>query len=146
MERTRVLKPGSSLSDPSGPNFYDITDLYIGARLQVLSHHFVLLDADEYVFNFMEQDGKRFQYSDNEAITGKIKKLLATLSMEDKTLILEECKKCDKEGLGIIERQDLVKVVKQMFPGILNEHEIITFSRKYEKQPRKPEYFRIVGL
>lgn len=51
MERTRVLLPGSSLTDPQGPRYYDATDLRVGETVTVFAHQFVLLDADEYVFS-----------------------------------------------------------------------------------------------
>lgn len=47
MERTRVLLPSSSLSDPRGPQYYNAQDLYVGASVFVLGHRFILLDADE---------------------------------------------------------------------------------------------------
>jgi hypothetical protein len=144
MERTRVLKPGSTLSDSKGPDYYDIIDLHIGARLQVLSHHFVLLDADEYVFNYMEEDGKRFKYSNKQIVYEKVSKLLRELSGGDKEFLMSEFKKIDKTNSGVIERQELIKLSKSFFPGILSDHELVTFSRKFEVESRKPKYLNML--
>ena len=145
MERTRVLRPGSFLSDPSGPLYYDITDLYVGAKIEVLSHHFVLIDADEYVFNIMEEDGSRFRYSNAAMIKHKITKLLQSLSIEERGALKEKLRKADPKNSGHVDRSFSVSITKANFPGALNDHEIITFSRQFEDVVRKPNYVKILA-
>lgn len=144
MERTRVLRPGSSLSDPSGPSYYEISDLYIGVKIQVLSHHFVLIDADEYVFNYMESEGSRFKNSNVAAVKEKISKLLNSLTPQERDELKSKLRKADPTSSGTIERNVLVNIAKNQFPGILNEHEIVTFSRHFEYSTRKPNYLRLL--
>ncbi|KAJ2996739.1 EF-hand domain-containing protein 1 [Globomyces sp. JEL0801] len=145
MERTRVLKPGSSLSDLSGPSYYDCTDLYLGVKIQVLSHTFILIDADEYVFNYMEAAGDRFKYSAVDATISRISKLLKSLSPEQKLSLKKTLEALDTNKTGTIERNALVGIAKNLFPGILNEHEIVTFSRRFESVVRKPSYVGIIN-
>jgi hypothetical protein len=144
MERTRVLRPGCSLSDPQGPSYYEISDLYIGAKLQVLSHHFVLIDADEYVFNYLESHGSKYKHSDVANVQAKVSRLLKQLSPQEKSILLEKLRKQDPKGTGIVERNALVQVAKSQFPNVLNEHEIVTYSRLFEEIVRKPNYVKLL--
>ncbi len=144
MERTRVLRPGSSLSDPQGPSYYEIQDLYIGAKLQVLSHHFCLIDADEYVFNYLESHGSKYRYSDLQAVHAKLGKLLKSLSQQEKAVLQEKLRKADPKAAGTIERNALIQIAKTQFPGVVNEHEIVTFSRLFEENVRKPNYLKLL--
>ena len=145
MERTRVLRPGSYLADPSGPLYYDITDLYVGAKIEVLSHHFVLIDADEFVFNLMEEDGSRFKFSNSALIKQKVTKLLQALSVEARDALKEKLRKADPKSSGHVDRSLIVSITKTTFPGFLNDHEIITFSRQFEDVSRKPNYVNILS-
>jgi len=36
-------------------DYYNAGDFYVGATLEFNRHRFVLIDADEYAFNYMEQ-------------------------------------------------------------------------------------------
>jgi hypothetical protein len=144
MERTRVLRPGCSLSDPQGPSYYEISDLYIGAKLQVLSHHFVLIDADEYVFNYLESHGSKYRHSDVALVQAKVSHLLKQLSPHEKSILLEKLRKQDPKGTGMVERTALVQITKSMFPNVLNEHEIVTYSRLFEETVRKPNYAKLL--
>lgn len=145
MERTRVLRPGSSLSDPSGPLYYDLTDLYVGTKIEVLSHHFVLIDADEYVYNYMEADPSRFNFSNPFMIKYKITKLLQSLSEQEKGSLKDKLRKADPNNSGLVDRNFIVSLTKSQFPGLLSDHEIITFSRLFEDVVRKPNYVKLLS-
>ncbi|XP_028907716.1 EF-hand domain-containing protein 1 [Ornithorhynchus anatinus] len=49
--KTRVPKPGSSADDPS---YFEPGDLFIGAVVEIFGHRFIIVDADEYVLNYLE--------------------------------------------------------------------------------------------
>lgn len=40
---------------PDGSRMFDATDMFIGARIEINKHKFVLIDADDYAFNYMER-------------------------------------------------------------------------------------------
>ncbi|KAJ3275375.1 EF-hand domain-containing protein 1 [Terramyces sp. JEL0728] len=145
MERTRVLRPGSSLSDPQGPSYYDATDLYIGVKIKVLSHKFVLVDADEFVFNYMEAEGERFKLSNSPAVRAKITRLISSLSKEEIESMRKALKAHDPTNSGVVDRHVLISIAKNQFPGILTEQEIITFSRCFEQVVRKPNYVNLLN-
>jgi hypothetical protein len=140
MERTRVLLPGSSLSDPKGPSYYEISDLFIGAKLQVLSHHFVLIDADEYVFNYLES--QKYKLSDKIAINQKVSQLFQSLNSQERAVLQERFRRMDPKGTGTVDRNQFVQIVKSQFPNVFIDHEIVTFARLHENVVRKPNYLK----
>ncbi|XP_070534018.1 EF-hand domain-containing protein 1-like [Ptychodera flava] len=61
LERTRVTKPGSKAGSPE---FYGPQDMYIGACIQVFSHRFIIIDADDFVLHYLSQNSSDFPGSD----------------------------------------------------------------------------------
>ena len=55
MERTRIKKPNQPLYSTEMSQYYLGQDLYVGATVTFNSHKFVLIDADEYAFRYMEE-------------------------------------------------------------------------------------------
>lgn len=53
LEQTQVAKPKDSELEPTV--HYQAEDLYIGSRVQIYKHNFVLIDADEYALRYMEK-------------------------------------------------------------------------------------------
>ena len=145
MERTRVLRPGSSLSDPSGPSYYDLKDLFVGNMIEVLSHRFVLLDADEYVFNYMEADPSRFKLSDKKVIVEKAGKIIKNLNASAREAFQGQIYKADPQGKGLADRRAIVDVAKTVFGNTFSDHELITLVREYETSVRKVDYKKLLN-
>lgn len=131
MERTRVLKPSSisSLSSvsPLGstkePEYYNASDLYIGANLEIFSHKFLLIDADEYVFNHMEERAKEFKVSDRARVLDVARECarggvggVGRSQLEDKFVAL------DRDGVGAVDRPAAVSALKASWGEKLNDH------------------------
>ncbi|KAJ3101596.1 EF-hand domain-containing protein 1 [Phlyctochytrium bullatum] len=137
MERTRVLKPGSSLSSPQGPSYYDARDLHVGATVEVFKRRFLLLDADEYVFNHMEADAAgSFPMSDRALVLAKARKLAFVGGGEDVGRQLgARLEERDAERNGVVDRKVLVETSRP---------EVITLSRMFEDTPRKVNYRRLI--
>ncbi|NXG11865.1 EFHC1 protein, partial [Sakesphorus luctuosus] len=57
LKKTRVAKPGST---PENPIYYEPSDFAIGSTIEVFGHRFVIIDADEYVLNYMERNAESF--------------------------------------------------------------------------------------
>lgn len=55
MERGRVKKPNQPMYSTELSEYYKASDLFVGAHVQFNSFKFVLIDADEYAFHYMEQ-------------------------------------------------------------------------------------------
>ena len=45
---------------PDGTRYFIERDFFLGARIEILKHKFVLIDADEYAFNYMEKKDVSF--------------------------------------------------------------------------------------
>ncbi|KAJ3192284.1 EF-hand domain-containing protein 1 [Irineochytrium annulatum] len=152
MERTRVLKPGSSLSSPTGPEYYAARDLHVGACVEVFRRVFVLLDADEYVFNYMEDAQQRtrgasgFVMSDLGRVEEKVRRVVASKEGAAVGKALEEKMKAkDIKGSGIVDRKFLVEAGRAAWNGVLTDHEVITLSRCFEEEPRKVDYLKLIS-
>ena len=140
MERNRVMRPGSSLSDVNGPKYYDATDLYVGNKLEILCRQFALIDADEFVFNYMESEPKRFEKSNIVEIKKKFELLFSSLTLEQRRSFRQSLEKVDPKGT--MERDVLIPLAKSVFPSVA-EHELITFARLFEISPKVVEYTKM---
>jgi EF-hand domain-containing protein 1 len=145
MDRTRVLKPGSSLAAVNGPKYYDITELYVGASLEILCRQFLLIDADEFVYNFMELEPKKFTKSNPVAIKEKFAGLFSSLNQEKKQSFRDSLEKADLQKAGVIGREALIDLAKSVFSSV-TDHELVTFSRLFETSPKIVEYAKIAKI
>ncbi|XP_063771180.1 EF-hand domain-containing protein 1 [Pseudophryne corroboree] len=57
LERIKVLKPGSTIDNPS---YYGPADFSIGAMVEVFRYRFIITDADRYVLNYIKENKDRF--------------------------------------------------------------------------------------
>lgn len=57
LQRTRVQKPGTPTDNPE---FYSPGDFYIGAKIHVFKHRFIITDADEYVLKYLEANSDEY--------------------------------------------------------------------------------------
>ena len=55
LERGRVKRPDQPRFSTELSQYYQAQDLYVGARLNFNGHKFILVDGDEYAFNYMER-------------------------------------------------------------------------------------------
>ncbi|XP_060640731.2 EF-hand domain-containing protein 1 isoform X1 [Anolis sagrei] len=55
--KTRVPKPGSSTENPV---YYEPSDFVVGAMVEVFGHRFIIVDVDEYVMNYIEENLESF--------------------------------------------------------------------------------------
>ncbi|KAJ3303625.1 EF-hand domain-containing protein 1 [Blyttiomyces sp. JEL0837] len=158
MERTRVLKPGSTLSSPQGPNYYEAHDLYVGTTIEIFRHKFVLLDADEYVFNYMEDlvrrgavpvpGGAAYLKSDRGYVLEKVRKAVKSIGGEGgrnvRGVLEGRLRQVDFEGSGVVDRKVVMEVCRQTWNNIIDDHEVITLSRQFENTPRKVNYEKML--
>lgn len=149
MERTRVLQPGSSLSSPNGPLYYEVHHLFVGAIMDVFRHRFILLDADEFVFNYMEHllettgaKGPAFDMSNQRLVLGRLRDAVQAVGVGAKTAIDKRIQ--GHVSGGLVERKVVVEACKDVFGKNLTEHEIITILRMFEPEMRKVEYSKLI--
>ena len=119
LERTRALKPGHTLQNPS---YYNADDLYIGAKIKVNHHKFILGDADEYVFKYMEDNSEEFPQSNAHFIAEKLKNAGGAM---DK--IKDAVKSIDTENRGWVGRQAFIQTLAGL-PNLITKHASFLFN------------------
>ena len=58
LERSRVKKPNQPLYSTKMSEYYLAQDLFVGACVDFNNHKFILIDADEYAFRYMENNAR----------------------------------------------------------------------------------------
>ena len=104
LDRNRILKPGSSLSDPAGPSYYSATDLYVGAVIDIFNRKFTLIDADEYVFKYMEDNKNSYPHANANMVKAKF----AQLPKATKSELFNKLKAADLSATGLAFRKDFI--------------------------------------
>ncbi|KAF7709475.1 EF-hand domain-containing family member C2 isoform X1 [Silurus meridionalis] len=132
LERCRVKKPGQELLKSEMSEYYKAQDLYVGAKLIINSQPFQLVDADEYVFNYMEQHAEEFPKANIGTILSKLK----SIPEEKKKEIKQFLSLTDSGNTGFIPYESFRSLLADM-DGQLSEHEIIVLARIYsvKEQP-----------
>ena len=62
LERGRIKKPGQEQFSTQLSQYYMARDLFVGALVEFNCFRFVLIDADEYAYRYMESHGNQVQY------------------------------------------------------------------------------------
>ncbi|KAG8450488.1 hypothetical protein GDO86_002953 [Hymenochirus boettgeri] len=134
LERSRVKKPGQQLYKSEFSEYFKAEDLFVGARVNFNGFIFILVDADEYVFNYMEKNANEFPMSDISVITSKLKRLGETKSREIKQLFAAN----DPAGTSIMPYEIFRNLLADISEKNLTEHEIMTIGRYYSTR-EKPD-------
>lgn len=116
LERMRIKRPSSD-------EYYGPNDFFVGNKVTFMNHKFILKEADEYAYAYMEKNKDQFPQANPVAIQRKIndneeyaKEIQETLT----DLVDKHGSTCDPQEF------------REAFVGripFLTEHEVITFSR-----------------
>merc|ERR1711881_805634 len=104
MERCRA-------KDPHTDQYYIAKDMSVGAVLEFRKHRFVLIEADEYTLNYMEN--KKFPNSDVTAIVEKLKEKFR----EQSVLIRDTFRKVDEDHSVTLNMQEFRQALRQFNPN-----------------------------
>jgi len=118
MERCRAKAPGAD-------TFYKPTDMFVGAVMEFRKHRFVLIEADEYTLNYMEN--KKFPSSDVTAIVEKLKEKFR----EQSVLIRDTFRRFDRDHSGALNMSEFRDALRQ-FNFDVTDQELITIMRKFD--------------
>ncbi|TKC38439.1 hypothetical protein EI555_002541, partial [Monodon monoceros] len=69
--RTKVVKPGSSVENPT---YYGPSDFFIGAVIEVFGHRFVILDTDDCVLKYMESNAAQYSPEALLSVQSRVRK------------------------------------------------------------------------
>merc|ERR1712159_870830 len=118
MERCRA-------KDPASDQYYTAKDMAVGVVLIFRQHRFVLIEADEYTLNYMEN--KKFGQSDVTAIVEKLKEKFR----EQSVLIRDTFRRVDEDHSGTLSMSEFKQALKK-FNFDVTDQELISIMRKFD--------------
>ncbi|KAM6384024.1 EF-hand domain-containing family member C2 isoform 1-T1 [Alca torda] len=127
LERGRIKKPGQELFKSEPSEYFKAQDLFVGARVCFHGHNFLLVNADEYTFNYMEKHTNEFCMADIGIILKKLKDTAEPRSREIRQVFAA----ADPEHSKVIEYEPFRNLIASITDGAFSEHEIITLGRYY---------------
>ncbi|XP_075706870.1 EF-hand domain-containing family member C2 isoform X2 [Rhinoderma darwinii] len=132
LERCRVKKPGQELFKTEMSDCFKAEDLFVGARINFNGHQFILVDADEYVFSYMEKTVHEFPMADIASIISKLRSIGELNSREIKQHFVANAPRNRTEMTYETFRNAMVEICDRK----LTEHEIMTVGRYYSAQEK----------
>ncbi|XP_033759887.1 EF-hand domain-containing family member C2-like [Pecten maximus] len=129
LERSRVKKPNQPLYSTRMSEYYLSQDLFVGTCVTFNSHKFVLIDADEYAFHYMEAHSAEFSKSSIESIVSRLGNILGKTPDEVRSFFAKN----DPSGGGIITYDQLVALLRQVNPE-MTDQEVMTLARYYAEK------------
>ncbi|KAM6985038.1 EF-hand domain-containing family member C2 [Aplochiton taeniatus] len=133
LERGRVKKPGQELFKSEMSKYFSAQDLFVGARLNINSRIFLLVDADEYAFNYMEQHAEEFPRANMGAIISKLRSIPEAKQREIKQFLSLS----DPGNTGLIPYEPFRGLLVGLECG-LSEHEVMMLGRCFSER-EQPE-------
>lgn len=125
LERGRIKKVGQEIFKSEMSEYITASDLFVGAKVVFNNFDFVITDADEYAFRYMEQHAAEFPQANMSLILGKIRAGAAAKSKEVKQMIAD----ADGASSGKVPYETFRNILTSV--GGLSEHEIMTVGRHY---------------
>ena len=137
IEKGKMKRPKKDQSDDPAIHsaYYNAQDLYVGAILEMNCHTFLITTADDYVFDFMEREEFREQFSHSN-IRVLLNKIAVKLGVEFKQMMARFMRD-DPSDAGHVPESVFRAVLDQFIGFDLSEHEIITLIRKYRLLAQK---------
>ncbi|XP_074760965.1 EF-hand domain-containing family member C2 isoform X2 [Athene noctua] len=127
LERGRIKKPGQELFKSEPSEYFSAQNLFVGARVCFHGHNFLLVDADEYTFNYMEKHANEFPVADIDVILKKLKDITELRSREIRQVFAAT----DPEHTKVIKYEPFRDLIISITDGVFPEHEIRTLARYY---------------
>ncbi|NXG62012.1 EFHC2 protein, partial [Hemiprocne comata] len=127
LERGRIKKPGQELFKSKPSEYFKAQNLFVGSRVCFHGHNFLLVDADEYTFNYMEKHANEFPMADIGVILKKLKDIAEPRSREIRQVFAAT----DPEHTKVINYDPFRNLIVSITDGAFSEHEIMTLGRYY---------------
>eukprot|EP00755_Sulcionema_specki_P021693 Sspe_Gene.13617::Locus_4669_Transcript_1_1_Confidence_1.000_Length_2582::g.13617::m.13617 len=99
-------------------------DFYVGARISINSHKFIIYATDEASLTHMEQNSEQFALSNINVIMAKLRAML----LSKQTNLAAEMHRADRDRTGSLDYKELAEMFTNL--GLpLSEHEVLTALR-----------------
>lgn len=123
LKRSRVKKPGQEIFKSELLEYIKAKELYVGAKVNLNGYLFLLLNADEYTFNYMEKLSDKFPKS-------SIKLALQKHKEEPKSRELKKLfAAADCRHTKMVDYNMFRDILMSLTVGKLTDHEVITIER-----------------
>ncbi|XP_042201371.1 EF-hand domain-containing family member C2 [Callorhinchus milii] len=127
LERGKIKKPNQELFKSEPSQYFTVHDLFIGAKLCLNGHSFLLVDADEYTLCYMEKHADEFLKGNICSILSKLKTINNDKSLEIKRMFAAQ----DFGSCGIIRYDQFRDILLEIAQEHFTPHEIMTICRYY---------------
>eukprot|EP00039_Didymoeca_costata_P029173 m.23525 g.23525 ORF g.23525 m.23525 type:complete len:633 (+) comp7511_c0_seq1:131-2029(+) len=141
---------------PDGARHYDAHDFLKGARLEIQRHPFVLIYADEYTYNFMEQNNFPFSSVDDAMVSSCLHMLSIYLLLLFNMMIQDKLRSAENEQKETLKsltpREDGSMDASELRAALLdagvlaNEQEVETIVRAFSVGDGAVDHNRLVEL
>jgi hypothetical protein len=128
LQRSRVKKAVTDGLPSASGDYIGPQDLYVGARVIINNHPFVVYSTDERSLVFMEQNPEQFPKCNMDVITTKLRAML--LSKNAGLRIAFE--NADKDRSGTLDFMEFASIIETLHLD-LSEQEMLTLMRHYDK-------------
>ncbi|KAG5500968.1 hypothetical protein GH5_04557 [Leishmania sp. Ghana 2012 LV757] len=108
--------------------YFHADDFYVGARVELNSFPFVILNSDEHSLKYMEHNPEEFGHSDINKIVRKMQAMLQSST----TGLAEAFRRADENRVGGLDMGVFLSIMKQLSLNI-TEQEILTVLRYFDK-------------
>lgn len=135
LERGRVKKPDQPLYSTKLSEYYQAQDLFVGAGVCINSQPFILINADEYAFRYMERNASEFPKANMNAILGKLSSQAQGKQEEVSSFFTRN----DPNGAGIVNFEQFSSLLQQLCGNALTTHEIMTIARYYSNSKEEAQ-------
>ncbi|GET89733.1 hypothetical protein, conserved [Leishmania tarentolae] len=108
--------------------YFRADDFYVGARVELNSFPFLILNSDEHSLNYMEHNPEEFGHSDINKIVRKMQAMLQSST----TGLAEAFRLADENPCGGLEMDVFLSIMKELNLD-LTEQEILTVLRYFDK-------------
>ncbi|XP_012585733.1 PREDICTED: EF-hand domain-containing family member C2 [Condylura cristata] len=132
LKRIRVKRPGQEVFKSELSEYIQVEELYVGAKVNVNGYIFLLLNADEYTLNYMENNTDKFPYSNLQLALQKLKDEEPKSREIKQVFAAADCNHTKRVDYNTF--RDIVMAVTV---GKLTDQELITIARHY-RVPDEP--------
>ncbi|XP_040580631.1 EF-hand domain-containing family member C2 [Lepeophtheirus salmonis] len=124
LRRGRIKMPNQEIH-------YSSKDLYVGNIVSFYKHKFLLVSADDYVYDYMESEKESYPQSNLRIILNKLRNTLGSKGIKG---MMSNFLEKDLERNEVLNEKTFRETLYEYTNGkCLNEHEMMTIIRFYEK-------------
>lgn len=124
VQRVKLKNPRSGGGAPEAERYFVPQDFYVGAVVDIFANRYLLTDADEYAFRYMEDHRDEFPVADVDAVVAKLRDHAGG----DPAAAFAEF---DTDGSGFVEPAEFQAALLRLGCDVVG-HELLTLMRHFD--------------